>query len=70
MPANAVVTELLQAIQHEISESVGESLSDRERRALKIGRLAAETSLSGMLSAETRSGSMTTERSLGRQNVL
>jgi len=52
MPANAIVSELLRAIQHEISESVGENLSDREQRALKIGRLAAEMSLSEMLSAD------------------
>jgi len=52
MPANAIVSELLRAIQQEISESVGENLSDREQRALKIGRMAAEMSLSEMLSAD------------------
>jgi hypothetical protein len=49
MPANAIVTELLRAIQQEIAESAGEALSAREQRALKIGRLAAQMSLSEML---------------------
>jgi hypothetical protein len=52
MPANAIVTELLRAIQHEISESVGEDLSSKEERALRIGRMAAEMSLSEMLSVD------------------
>lgn len=52
MPANAIVSELLRAIQQEISESIGEDLSDREQRALRIGRMAAEMSLSEMLSAD------------------
>lgn len=49
MPANAIVTELLRAIQREISESVGEDLSSKEERALRIGHLAATMSLSEML---------------------
>jgi len=49
MPANAIVPELLQAIQQELSESAGEDLSSKEERALRIGRLAAEMSLSEML---------------------
>lgn len=52
MPANAIVSELLSAIQREITESGGEDLSAREQRALRIGRLAAEMSLSEMLSAD------------------
>jgi len=52
MPANAILTELLESIEHEISESVGEDLSSKEERALRIGRLAAEMSLREMLSAE------------------
>jgi hypothetical protein len=52
MPADAIVSELMKTIQHEIIESVGENLSDKEQRALKIGRLAAEMSLSEMLSAD------------------
>jgi hypothetical protein len=52
MPANAIVTELLKAIQQEISECKGEDLSTKEQRALEIGRLAAEMSLSEMLSSD------------------
>lgn len=52
MPASAIVTELLRAIQEQINESVGEDLTDKEQRALKIGRLAAEMSLREMLSAD------------------
>lgn len=52
MPADAIVTELLKAIQQEISQSVGEDLSSKEQRALKLGRLVAEISLSEMLSAD------------------
>ncbi|NIN05832.1 MAG: ISKra4 family transposase, partial [Anaerolineae bacterium] len=40
------------AIQDEISESVGEDLSAKEQRALKIGRLAARMSLSEMLDTD------------------
>lgn len=52
MPASAIVSELLEAIQQELSESVGEDLSTMEQRALRIGRLAAELSLSEMLTAD------------------
>ena len=52
MPANAIVTELLRAIQEEITGSVGEDLSGKEQRALRIGRMVAEMSLSEMLSAD------------------
>jgi hypothetical protein len=50
MPANAIVTELLRAIQQEITESAGEDLSAMEERALRIGRMVAERLLSEMLS--------------------
>jgi hypothetical protein len=52
MPANAIVTELLKAIQQEISQSTGEDLSSKEQRALRIGRLAARMSLCEMLRAD------------------
>lgn len=52
MPANAIVSELLKTIQHEIAGSLGEDLSAKEQRALRIGRLAAEMSLAEMLDAE------------------
>jgi hypothetical protein len=49
MPAESIVSELLEIIQKEIAESKGEDLSDREERALRIGRLAANMSLTEML---------------------
>lgn len=52
MPANVIVSELLKTIQHEIAESVGEDLSTKEERAIRIGRLAAEMSLAEMLDAD------------------
>ena len=52
MPASVIVTELLRAIQNEITGSRSEDLSAKEERALRIGRLAAEMSLSEMLTAD------------------
>ena len=52
MPAESIVSELLKMIQHEIAESGGEDLCAKEQRALKIGRLAAQMSLSEMLSVD------------------
>lgn len=49
MPAETIVTELLKTIQHEITESYGEDLSEKEQRAIKIGRLAAKMALAEML---------------------
>ena len=54
MPADAIVTELLEAIQREVVGSVGEDLSSKEQRALKIGRMAAEMSLREMLSVDEK----------------
>ncbi len=52
MPANEIVSELLEAIQREIIDGVGEDLSSKEQRALRIGRLAAQMCLSEMLFAD------------------
>jgi hypothetical protein len=52
MPAESIVSELLKMIQHEIAESEGEDLCAKEQRALNIGRLAAQMSLSEMLSVD------------------
>jgi hypothetical protein len=52
MPADAIVSELLKSIQHEIAGSRGEDLSAKEQRALRIGRLAAKMSLAEMLQEE------------------
>lgn len=49
MPAETILSELLKIIQCEIEKSKGEDLSAKEQRALKIGRLVAEMSLSEML---------------------
>jgi hypothetical protein len=52
MPADAIVSELLKIIQCEIDKSKGEDLSEKEQRALRIGRLVAQMSLSEMLSLD------------------
>ncbi|OFX17975.1 MAG: hypothetical protein A2Z18_07825 [Armatimonadetes bacterium RBG_16_58_9] len=52
MPAEKIVTELLNLIQGELSGSTGEDLSSKEQRALAIGRVAAELSLAEMLESE------------------
>lgn len=52
MPAETIVSELMKIIQEEITESAREDLSGKEQRALKIGRLAAQMSLSEMLDSD------------------
>jgi len=52
MPAQRIVSELIKIIQQGITESSGEDLSAKEQRALEIGRIAAQMSLSEMLASE------------------
>lgn len=49
MPAETIVSELLNTIQHEIVQSAGEDLAAKEQRAIEIGRLAARMALSEMI---------------------
>jgi hypothetical protein len=52
MPAEKILSELLELIKSEICSSKGETLTDKEDRALAIGRQAASMALSEMLRKE------------------
>ena len=52
MSTEAIVSELMELIQSQISGSAGESLSEKEERALAIGRRAAELAMSEMISVD------------------
>ncbi len=52
MSTETIVSELMQLIQSNIAGSAGESLSEKEERALAIGRRAAELSMSEMIAVD------------------
>lgn len=53
MSTEVIVSELMELIQRQITESAGESLSQKEERALEIGRRAAKLAMSEMIAADS-----------------
>jgi len=52
MSAEVIVSELMELIQSQIVDSAGESLSEKEERALAIGRRAARLAMSEMIATD------------------
>jgi hypothetical protein len=52
MSTEAIVSELMELIQHQIAGSAGETLSEKEETALAIGRRAAELAMSEMIAVD------------------
>lgn len=52
MSTEVIVSELMELIQSQIADSVGESLSAKEERALAIGRRAAKLAMSEMIAVD------------------
>lgn len=52
MSTEAIVSKLMELIQNEIAESSGKSLSEKEERALAIGRYASELAMSEMIETD------------------
>lgn len=52
MSTETIVSELMELIQSQIAESIDKSLSEKEERALAIGRRAAELAMSEMIAVD------------------
>ena len=60
MSTEVIVSELMELIQSQIAGSVGESLSEKEERALAIGRRAAKLAMSEMIAIDPAEPQCTT----------